>query len=147
MMIRYVEFESLGRFGCYFQSLLKKPIPDDLRLFLCGIRSHDDSNGGALRSPLPVVAISCMAIKSKFQSLRSVTPPINRNRNSLLPFNSKKEKKMRRLRFAVFVHAGTPFPIKQSTSPYVSVTLSEIAERRWSVKLIASLKVGQGKGK
>jgi len=38
-------------------------------------------------------AISRLAIKSKFQSLRSVTPPINRNRNSPLPFNSEKEEK------------------------------------------------------
>lgn len=61
-------------------------------------------------------AISRTAIKSKFQSLRSVTPPINPNRNSPLPFNSEEEKKMKRPRFAVFVHAGAPFPIKQSTS-------------------------------
>jgi len=106
--------------------------------------------------------ISRAAIKPKFRGLRSVTPPINRNRNSPLPFNSRErkserkrereKKEMNRMRSrvssvrAILVGGGTTFLHKtEGTLPCVSVTLSEIAERRWLVKLIAPRpNVGQG---
>lgn len=75
----------------------------------------DDGAGGA-----PVhFAVHCRwrtisraTIKPKFRGLRSVTPPINRNCNSPLPFNSgRREKRMNRTRelLARAIFECTPF--------------------------------------